>query len=176
VQSGTELLIVGGGGAVGSAAIQLARLRAARITTFVRPGQEDDARRAGAELVISSDGAAVPAIRNLHAPPFDVVIDLVSKADALKDEASLIKRDGVILTTIHVADEAWFRERSLRAIKHRHGRYAAIVSGRTRSDGSTRCRRSLVLSEPTERPLGDANAVLDGIKGGAISGKVILRP
>jgi NADPH2:quinone reductase len=170
------LLIVGGGGSVGSATIQLARLRGARITAFVKPGQEDDARRAGADVVVSTAGAPVPAIREVHGAPFDAVIDLVSTADALKELAPLLKGDGVILTTIHVADEAWFRERSLRAINitlaktPQSSPVALAAMARRVADGS------LVLSPPTERSLDDANAVLDGIKTGTISGKVILRP
>jgi NADPH:quinone reductase-like Zn-dependent oxidoreductase len=176
VQAGTELLIVGGGDSVGSAVIQLARLREARITAFVKAGQEDEARRAGADLAVSTDAAPVPAIRSAHPAPFDVVIDLVSEADALKAEATLLKRDGVILTTIHVADEAWFREHALRAINitlaetPQSSPAALKAMARLVGDGS------LVLNVPTERPLDDANAVLDGIKAGEISGKVILRP
>jgi hypothetical protein len=35
---------------------------------------------------------------------------------------------------------------------------------------------TLVVKVASERPLSDANAVLDGIKSGTIAGKVILRP
>jgi D-arabinose 1-dehydrogenase-like Zn-dependent alcohol dehydrogenase len=104
------------------------------------------------------------------------VLDLVSDGETLKRNAPLTEGGGILVTTIHVADEAWFRERDIRAIN--------IVMNQTPQSspaGLDEVARmvaegTLVVKIASERPLSEANAVLDGIKSGAIAGKVILRP
>ena len=176
-RKGTELLILGAGGAVGSAAVQMARQRGASITAVVRDGQAAEARAFGAmRVVVSNGGDALAAVRSVHADPFEAVLDLVSDRDTLKRNAPLVEGGGILVTTIHTADEAWFRARDIRAVN--------IVMNETPQSspaGLDEVARmvadgTLVVTVASERPLSEVNAVLDGIKSGAIAGKVILRP
>jgi NADPH:quinone reductase-like Zn-dependent oxidoreductase len=175
--TGTELLIVGAGGAVGSIAVQLARERDVKMVTVVREGQEDATRALGAKTVVAVNGNDWrDAVAAVHPEPFDAVLDMVSDGDTLKRNATSIKRGGSLVTTIHVADEAWFQERGVRAIN--------IVMNETPQSspaGLDELARMVaegrvIVRVESERPLDEANAVLDGIKSGRISGKVILRP
>jgi NADPH:quinone reductase-like Zn-dependent oxidoreductase len=176
VGAGTNLLVLGATGAVGGAAVQIARKRGANVTAVVKPGQEDDARSLGASDVVAAHGDVVAAVRAVHAEPFEAVLDLVSDGDALKRQAPLVKRGGKLVTTIHDADEAWFAERGVGAIN--------IVMNETPQSSPAGLDElaglvlegTLTVRIASERPLADANAVLDGMKAGRISGKVILRP
>ena len=176
VGKGTELLVVGAAGAVGSAALQLARNRDAIVTAAVKPGQESGARANGASTVVTVGTNPATDVAVAHEDPFEAILDLVSNADQLKALAPLLARGGTILTTIHVADEAWFAQRGIRAIN-------MVVAETPQSspealDEVAALVRSgsLTVEIGSERPLDDANAVLDGIKAGEIHGKVILRP
>jgi NADPH:quinone reductase-like Zn-dependent oxidoreductase len=177
VRNGTALLILGAAGAVGSAAVQMARERGASIAAVVKNGQETNTRFMGATNVVTATGDnTVSALRALHSEPFDAVLDLVSSGDELKRNAPLIKQGGVLVTTLHVADEMWFHEQSIRAIN-----ITMAETPQSSAAGLDEIARmvadgTLVVEIASERPLADANAVLDGIKSGAIAGKVILRP
>jgi NADPH:quinone reductase-like Zn-dependent oxidoreductase len=175
--TGTELLIVGAAGAVGSIAVQLARERDVQMVAVVKKGQEADTRALGVKTVVTVDGDdLLAAIREVHAEPFDAVLDLVSDAAALKRNAPLIKPGGTLVTTIHDADEAWFGKRDVRAIN-----INMAATPQSSPEGLDELARlledgRLVITIASERPLEEANAVLDGIKSGSIHGKVILRP
>ena len=176
--AGAPLLFLhGAGGAVGGTAVQIARTRGAAVTAVVKGGQEAEARSMGATTVIAVTGDdTLSAVQTAHSGPFEAVLDLVSDGETLKRNAPLLKGGGVLVTTIHAADEAWFRERKIRAIN--------IVMNQTPQSSPAGLDQiaqmvvdgTLVVKVASERPLSDANAVLDGIKSGTIAGKVILRP
>jgi NADPH:quinone reductase len=89
LQSGERLLVHGGAGGVGTAAIQLARATGARVTATVR---SDDLRAAVGELgarVISPEGFAQHG-------PFDVILELVG-APNLKDNLHAVAQVGRIM-------------------------------------------------------------------------------
>jgi NADPH:quinone reductase-like Zn-dependent oxidoreductase len=172
----TELLIVGAAGAVGSAAVQIARNRGALITAVVKKGQENDARSNGAATVVTGNERPQAAIKAAHNGQFDAVLDLVSNGEQLKAYAPLVKAGGSIVTTIHVADEGFFAAKNITAIN--------LVMAETPQSSPEALDEiaqmvldgALTISVGSERPLEEANAVLDGLKAGKISGKVILRP
>ena len=173
----TELLIVGAAGAVGCIAVQLARDRNVKIAAVVRPGQEHDTHALGVNTVIVAKGDDVlSAVRAAHPEPFDAVLDMVSDGNALKRNAPLMKPGGTLVTTIHVADEAWFEQLGIRAIN-----ISMAATPQSSPAGLDELARlvedgRLIVKIGSERPLDEANTVLDGIKSGSIHGKVILRP
>lgn len=176
VRANTDLLIVGAAGAVGSAAVQIARARGAKVTAVVKPGQEAEARASGAMTTVATGGSVQTAISVAHEDPFDAVLDLVSDGEQLKLLAPLVKRGGALVTTVHAADEAWFQAHGIRAVN-------IVMSETPQSSPSALDNvarmvldRTLMVKVGSERPLADANAVLDGVKSGEIHGKVILRP
>lgn len=73
VQKGMSVLIVGGSGAVGSAAIQLARHLGATVTAVTGPTNLDLARRLGAATVIDHTTTDITSLENR----FDIVLDTV---------------------------------------------------------------------------------------------------
>jgi NADPH2:quinone reductase len=97
---GQTVLVSGGGGAVGHAAIQLAKWGGARvITTVSRPEQEAIAREAGADLVVNRKNADVAArIRHFtHAQGVDRVVE-VAFEENLDLNRAVLKANGVIST------------------------------------------------------------------------------
>ena len=171
----TRLLIVGAAGAVGRIALQASAHSGAAVTAVVQSGQGEKIRGDGAKDVVETAGSAVTALGKEHAHAFDAVLDLVSDADTLKANASLVRQGGKLVTTIRAADETWFAERGLTATN--------IVMNKTPQsspsglDELARLVTSGVVSidAPTERPLSEAGAVLDGLKDRKLSGKFVLR-
>lgn len=79
VREGETLLVTGASGGVGSALLQLARVRGARTVALVGPGKEERARELGAGIVIArSDGALSEKVFEATAgSEVDVVADVV---------------------------------------------------------------------------------------------------
>jgi NADPH:quinone reductase len=170
VQRGTRLLVVGAAGAVGCAAMQMARERGAAITAVVRPGQEARASELGAHDVATS----LDALTSRGGDGFDAVLDLVSSGEDLKKHAALVRKGGALVTTIHDADEPWFRERGITATN--------IVMNQTPQSspqGLDEVVRmvaagTLKIEITAEKPLDEAPTVLNDLESGKLSGKIVL--
>src|SRR5438067_688164 len=97
---GQTVLVAGGGGAVGHAAIQLAKWGGARVATTVsRPEQEKVARGAGADLVVhrKTDDAAERIRAFTRGPGVDRVVEVAFEAN-LELNRAVLKANGVIAT------------------------------------------------------------------------------
>src|SRR5207249_1991050 len=70
LNSGERLLVHGGAGGVGTAAVQIGRALGARVTATVRREEQRDAVAAFGARVIADEGFA-------EAGPFDVILELV---------------------------------------------------------------------------------------------------
>jgi NADPH:quinone reductase-like Zn-dependent oxidoreductase len=177
VRYGTKLLILGAAGAVGSIALQLARMRGASITAVVKNGQEPRSRSMGASSVVSATSDdTLSAVRAVHPEPFDAVRDLVSGGDELKRNAPLSTSGGILVTTIHDADVPWFRQLNICAINITMSKTPQSSPAALDDIAHMVANGTLLVEIASERPLDEANAVLDEIKAGVITGKVILRP
>lgn len=77
VKAGEHVLITGASGGVGSAAIQLARRRGARVTAVAAESKSGEVRAIGADRVIPRAGRLV---EHLETGSVDVVIDVVAGA------------------------------------------------------------------------------------------------
>ncbi len=175
VTKGTSLLIIGAAGAVGAAAVQIADGRGAEVAGVVKAGQAQQARDLGADEVIESSDDLARAVGQRHPAPFDAVFDLVSDGETLKKNVSLVKKGGKLVTTIHVADEQWFRERDIEASNV--VMYQTPQSSPQGLDELARMviDRTLSVEVATQKPLAEAPQVLDDIKSHNIEGKVVLR-
>ena len=92
---GTEVLVNGASGAVGSAVVQLAKLRGARVTAVCSGANADLVRSLGADRVIdytAEDFAATGEV-------YDVVVDCVGNAPFERVERS-IKPGGALLLVV----------------------------------------------------------------------------
>lgn len=73
-----EVFITGASGGVGSAAIQLAKIRGARVTAQCSSTKHEQVKKIGADVVVDRN---TDLIKNLGKNIFDVVIDLVAGAN-----------------------------------------------------------------------------------------------
>jgi NADPH2:quinone reductase len=97
---GQTVLVAGGGGAVGHAAIQLAKWGGARVATTVsRPEQEKIAREAGADLVVNrrSEDPAARIKAFAQGAGVDRVVEVAFEAN-LDLNRAVLKANGVIST------------------------------------------------------------------------------
>ena len=175
VGSGTEILIVGAAGAVGGAAIQIARDRGASVTAVVRSGQAAEARDLGADELVEVSGEIVEPVRSVHPSPFGAMLDLVSSGDALKKNVSLCAPGGKLVTTIHAADEAWFRRHDVDAVNMVMSQTSASSPEGLDTLAKLVLAGKLRVRVAAERPLREAAAVLDEVQAGKAHGKIVLR-
>jgi len=97
---GQTVLVAGGAGAVGHAAIQLAKWGGARVASTVsRPEQEKVAREAGADLVVNrrTEDAAAKIKAFTRGLGLDRVVEVAFEANLELDRA-VLKANGVIST------------------------------------------------------------------------------
>lgn len=78
LRPGETILVTGASGGVGSAAVQLARARGAKVIAMTSPAKMDMLIDLGAERTVSRDADLV---RELGADSIDVVVDLVAGAN-----------------------------------------------------------------------------------------------
>jgi len=184
--SDQRIVIMGATGGVGGYATQMARSRGAHVIATVR-GDTEEARRLGAVQVYDTqtppgpDGITLPckpdvitAIRNAHPDGVDAVLDLVSDANAIRRDAEILRPGGSVLSTIHVADEAWFATRQIKAYNIGPDNNPAS-SDKALGD----IARMLVDGVITARvrsavELAQAGQILDQLRHGGISGKAVI--
>jgi NADPH2:quinone reductase len=92
--SGRVVLVAGGAGAVGNAAIQLARWAGATVIATVSGGTKGKlASAAGAQLVVNyKDGDAAEQIRRVAPEGIDLIVEVAAGANAELDQAVLRPR------------------------------------------------------------------------------------
>jgi NADPH:quinone reductase-like Zn-dependent oxidoreductase len=174
VTKATTLLIVGAGGSVGGISVQIAHHRGAHVTGVVRPGQANAVRQLGADETSESTAALLGAIGNGTAQPFDAVLDLVSDGETLKKNATLVKKGGKLVTTIHVADEKWFAQHGIEATN-----IGMAETPQSSPEGLNQLTQmvvdgTLTVDVAAEKPLEEGPQVLDDVKSGKLPGKVVL--
>lgn len=82
VGPGDSVAVTGASGGVGSALVQLARLRGARVTAVTSRAKAEAVRGLGADLVVTRDAGSVDAAAvSAAGGPFDVVVDVVGGSD-----------------------------------------------------------------------------------------------
>jgi NADPH:quinone reductase-like Zn-dependent oxidoreductase len=177
VKAGTTVLIHGSTGGVGCVATQLAHRRGAQVLGTIRGGSADYARSLGADEVIDTATAdPIAAAKAKHPDGIDAVLDLVSTdKDANAKFADVLRAGGQLVTTNHVADEAFFKQRGLSATN--------VVMNQTPQSspvGLTQLAQmvaegTLKLNIAGEKPFAEAPDVLDQGKSGKLHGKFVLR-
>jgi NADPH:quinone reductase-like Zn-dependent oxidoreductase len=95
VTSGEHVLVAGASGGVGSAGVQLAKVRGATVTAIVGKSKMDEVLRVGADFVVDRDSDIVS---ELGEERFDVVIDNVG-GPHFAGELNTLKRGGRYATS-----------------------------------------------------------------------------
>jgi NADPH2:quinone reductase len=124
LRSGEHLLVHGGAGGVGTAAIQLARAVGARVTATVRREElRDGVAALGAEVIAAGDGFA-------EYGPFDVILELVGAPNFAENVNALGTNGRIVIIGVGAGAKA---ELNL----------LALMGKRARIHGSTLRARSL---------------------------------
>jgi NADPH:quinone reductase len=125
VLAGQTVLVAGGAGAVGHAAIQLARWGGARVIATVSSDEKARlAHAAGADLVVNyRSGDAVDQIRGLAPDGVDVVVELAPAANAVLDVAVLAANGTVAV----YAEEGNALALPVRGLMSRNIRYQFVL-------------------------------------------------
>jgi NADPH:quinone reductase len=120
------VLVAGGAGAVGHAAIQLARWAGASVITTVSNDEKAAlARAAGADLVVNyRSSGAVDDIRGVSTDGVDVIVEVAPAANAALDRAVLAPNGTV---AVYATDDGGELELSVWALMRRNVRYQFVL-------------------------------------------------
>jgi NADPH2:quinone reductase len=120
------VLVAGGAGAVGHAAIQLARWAGARVIATVSGDEKEKlARAAGADHVVNYRSAdAIEQIRRDATDGVDVIVELAPAANAALD-AAVLAANGTV--AVYATDGANGLELSVRDLMYRNIRYQFVL-------------------------------------------------
>lgn len=94
-----QLLIVGGGGAVGRAAVEIACARDLRVLTVAGARELETLRRLGAEVAVDYREAWASRIRSAAPVGVDAVLDLVG-GESLRQAFALVRDGGRVVSTV----------------------------------------------------------------------------
>lgn len=182
--SGKTVLVQGGAGAVGSAAVALARAAGARVLATVRSeAQEATAASAGAEIVVRTDGLGRPeaAERILDAAPdgVDHVVEVAFDANVHVD-AEVLRPGGSIAAYATWAPEPvvpfWpMVFKNLRVCFLGSDDFSEAASSRAARDITSALASGWSGYRIAERlPLGDIAKAHARVEGGEARGRVVL--
>jgi NADPH:quinone reductase len=177
LQPGEHLLVHGGAGGVGTAAIQLARATGARVTATVRNESLRDAVAEFGATVVGPDGFEEHG-------PFDVVLELVGAPNLAPNVKSLATRGRIVVIGISAGAKA---ELNLGALMGKRGRImASTLRARPleqKADAARLVERSVLpliesgaVTVPVHAtfPLDQAAEAYDAFAAGGKLGKIVL--
>jgi NADPH:quinone reductase-like Zn-dependent oxidoreductase len=174
---GERLLVHGGAGGVGTAAIQLARCAGARVTATVR---NEALRESVAEL-----GATVIAPEDFSAHgPFDVILELVGAPNLAENMQALAMEGRIVVIGVSAGAKA---ELNLLALMGKRARiHGSTLRARSLEEKAIVARRlehhvlplfddgSLTVPVAETFPLDEAAAAYDRFAAGGKLGKIVL--
>lgn len=166
VTAGQRVLIHGGAGGVGSFAVQIARLRGARVAATASARDLRELEEMGVKPVIDYRAERFEKLIK----DADAVIDLVG-GDTLKRSYQVLRKGGVLVTTVGPADPGRAKDAGIRAIAmmmRRDGAGLAEIA-RLIDDGALKPRLDAVLA------LSEARKAQDLSQKGKSHGKIVLR-
>jgi NADPH:quinone reductase-like Zn-dependent oxidoreductase len=113
LKKGQSVLIHGGSGGVGHFAIQFAKAAGARVLTTVSTANVEFARSLGADVVIDYNTQRFEQ----QAQDLDMVFDLID-GDTRERSWKLLKRGGVLVSTLSEPSQEKAREYGVRALRY----------------------------------------------------------
>jgi NADPH:quinone reductase len=192
LRPGEHLLVHGGAGGVGTAAIQLAKAAGARVTATVRREElREHVAAIGAE-VIAPESFADPALRAVHPGPFDVILELVGAPNLAENMNALATGGRVCVIGVSAGAKA---ELNLLALMGKRARiHGSTLRARPLEEKALAARRlerevlplfeadaaggsaspALVVPIAETFPLADAAAAYDRFAAGGKLGKIVL--
>ena len=166
IQSGQTVLIHGGSGGVGSLAIQIAKLRGARVIATASTANQDLLKQLGADVAIDYTKQKFEEI----AHDVDLVLDPVGR-DTLARSYGVVKKSGIVVTLVSRCDEAELKKHEIRGASLSSHPDATELAEITKliDDGKIKPIVSQVLPL-TEAAKADAQAATHHTRG-----KIVLR-
>jgi len=166
IQSGQTVLIHGGSGGVGSFAIQIAKLRGARVIATASTANQDLLKQLGADVAIDYTKQKFEEI----AHDVDLVLDSVGR-DTLARSYGVVKKSGIVVTLVSRCDEAELKKHEIRGASLSSHPDATELAEITKliDDGKIKPIVSQVLPL-TEAAKADAQAATHHTRG-----KIVLR-
>ena len=165
LMAGQSILIHGGSGGVGHFAVQFAKAKGARVLTTVSTGNVAFARSLGADVVIDYKTQRFED----HASDLDMVFDLID-GETRKRSWPLLKRDGVLVTTLTAPSQDKAKEHGVRAT-----RYTVEADGRELAEIAELVTSGKVRPHVAKTyPLDQAPDALREVEEGHSVGKVVL--
>jgi NADPH:quinone reductase len=169
---GKTMLLIGAGGGVGSFLTQFAAQAGAQVIASVRENAAKRVRHYGAaETIDYTTTSVIDAVGRAHPNGIDVLVDLADDAPEFAALARLVKRGGVALTTVYVADVDALQAAGVTGINFREQMTAdalrrladAVAKGRIEPPPMTRIK------------LADVPAVMNK-PGAQADGKMVITP
>ncbi|WP_030154731.1 NADP-dependent oxidoreductase [Glycomyces sp. NRRL B-16210] len=168
---GQVLLVNGASGGVGQSAVQLAAAQGVRVIATTDAETADYLRELGAaETVDFTEGSAADQVRVAHPAGIDAVIDLISGAEEIEAFASILRANGVIVSSNGAVDPELLAYRGLRGANL----YANANPATLASLAEAVERGQLRVRIDYKVPLEDAALALGRLMEGKARGKTVL--
>ncbi len=167
----SRVLVNGATGGVGSYAVQLAADRGAHVIATARGDTAQYVQSRGATTVIDyTREKLLEAVKKQFPDGIDALIDLVSDKAALEELCAIVRKGGVMVSTIHAADENALAARGLIGKNVMFQPSAELVARVTTLVEEGKLTSADVQSYPLER----APDALEQLRSGHVHGKLVL--
>ena len=185
--NGEQVIVLGAGGAVGQAAVQLARIVGARRVIAASRSQAGAGRasRAGADAVVTLDTGDVSVLAARFADAADGPVDLVldplfgvpaaAAARALRPGGRLVNLGGAASESCPI-DSATLRGRSLRLLGYTNNELSPAQRAASLTFVAAHAATGSLTVDHETMPLADAAAAWTRQAGGAPGGRIVLIP
>lgn len=188
LREGEQVLVLGGGGIVGQAAIQIARLLGARrvVAACRSPLARERAERLGADAVVPlTDGDDVPGLAARLRPALDGPLDLVldplfgvpaaAALRTLRPGGRLVNLGGSAAPTAPL-DSATLRSGSLRVLGYTNNALSKAERAETLRTVAGHAAAGRLRVEYEPMPLADAPAAWQAQASGSATSRIVLLP
>ncbi|WP_433496378.1 quinone oxidoreductase family protein [Sphaerimonospora sp. CA-214678] len=185
--AGEQVLVLGAGGVVGQAAVQLARIAGARrvVAGARSPGARARAEQAGADAVVALDTDDVAELAGRFAAAADGPVDLVldplfgaaaaAAARTLRPGGRLVNLGGSAGETCPI-DSATLRSRSLRLLGYTNNELTPEQRAAAISVIAEHAMHGRLAVAHESVPLGEVEAAWRRQAAGAATGRIVLTP
>lgn len=170
LQPGERVLIHGGGGGVGSFAIQWAKLHGSSVVTTASSSKFDYVKQLGTDEIIDYQKSSfVDQIRRSHPEGIDVVFDTIG-GSVYKQSYEILKTDGRIVSLREQPDLELSRKYKVRA------EYLFVTPNGKQLQTITKLFEEGKVKPPVvhQMPLDQAPQAIEEIKKGHTMGKIVL--
>lgn len=177
VTDGDVLLLHGGSGSVGQAAVQFAVARGATVIATASPARHDQLRELGAIPIAYGEGL-LDRVRDAAPSPVTVVLDCAGTDEAIETSLTLVEDRERIATIVRGPDAASF---GIRAFSGGSPEPLTEQELAWRAEALPAALDLLAAGDFTvelgpELPLADASHAHELVESGAADGKIILVP